>query len=597
MYYAYARVSTKYQKSIEVQLQFLRRDAENIGFKESEIIELYDKDSGAKFEERKSFIYLIEIVKQGDIIGIYSDDRWGRDTEQNVKYFKIICEKGAKLRSGGREISANVASDEFYFSMASAMATFQRQSILNKSKASMDNNRTKGKFLYTGDLFGYRRTKNKNKPIEIYEPEAKWLRYIFEETKKGRSPYDLANELEKIIIEGSTHTLNVWFIRRCLYKPIYMGKYTLKPWLELGWQQYQGTINSTTPITRAQLENVLVDSIYYPPIIEPDDWWYVFDHARRVTRKHAKQYEIRETPYCCTGIYRCPVCANGFVHSFVKKDPYHYEVYQIAKHKKDCTQKQYVTLRKELAEYIVEMCFFFTFTDGTHIGKMFDDRMLGLNMSKDVIENQIKLKEEELAKLKKRISKIGDAILDCEDNDSLKESYEEKADEANKKKKKIEAEINDFKLQRRQVELDIEYLLEEHGNDVMEKFIHETEEGRRNILIDSCTAFADRKKIKVHFRNGMNFEFDNHTLYCHHTQSKPYNFTMTYEEEEILKGSVVVPENDIKIVQLRANDDFSKSVNRINNEWAEKVMKLMDETKENTVELPRNTYELTNSPD
>ena len=82
MYYGYARVSTVEQNdtSIEVQLEFLKHQAEEIG---ESFTPKYEKASGKDVEGRDVLKSLLLSLKYGDILGVYDNSRVGRNTEEN----------------------------------------------------------------------------------------------------------------------------------------------------------------------------------------------------------------------------------------------------------------------------------------------------------------------------------------------------------------------------------------------------------------------------------------------------------------------------------------------------------------------------------
>lgn len=589
MFYGYARVSTAQQNdtSIEVQLEKLKNVAESLN---ESFTPYYEKASGKSIDNRSVFSKLLSEVKEGDIIGVYDTSRFGRNLLENLQAINEITQKGVRIfdYSFNQFINPDDPTSYLNFSINSSIATFQRSMQLKKSREGMQKQRSNGDMYLRGDTFGYNYTIVKGKPVvSINEEEAKCVRYIFEESAKGKSVYKLEQELEHIQFKDSPFKLKQPFIRRMLFKPIYMGYYTEHPYSELGWnmKSVKG-INTVSKITRSMLEKELIKSNFYEPIVSEELWWEVFEKAKTITRTHATQYEYRNTPYELTGIFRCPVCGNGYVHSYVKKVT-EYETYTIAVHKKDCTYKKYINLRKKFAEYMIRACFFLTYLDASHVGKMFEEKQLTLNNEIDEINSQINVIKAKYNELDKEMDNIAEQASTTKIQ-RLRDKLESRGVEIDKEMTKLQKELDlHYKLiEERNEELDD--LVKEKSEDLIEKFIHEDEEGRRNILINACYATVTRELIKVFFKNGIRFDVENHNLYNNkHSSGKPFPFIMYYNDEKILAGTFEPLLGRVNYNPVKSEDIFVESVNKANRELCNKVQSLVDEAIKNTREITR----------
>lgn len=590
MFYGYARISTKKQKdtSIEVQLEYLRREAKNLG---EDFTAVSEKVSGAEFEKRSEFIKIINDSVRGDIIGVYDTSRFGRETGSNLDYLEKIHKKGVRFFNGLKFVDFDNPEDKMMFTVSSAFATYQRDIQTKKSKASTTVSRENGNMTLRGDFFGYTMVKEKGVPkVSINERQAHYIRYIFEESVKGKSVYTLADELKDVTFEDSKVKLNDIFIRRLLFKPIYMGYYTKRPWKQI-FVGYQGRteINTVTPISHAQLEKELVKSNLYEPIVSPELWWRCFDNLRTTTRTHATQFEYRTTPYELTGILRCPYCKAGYVHNFVKKKDIH-EVYQISTHVKGCEHRFFTSIRKNVAEFIMRATFFLTFLDAIHVGKLLNERKALLTEG----ISELKKQEEEVAKRIQEYEKQIDSLIDDATrpnvSEKIKERLYKKADDFQTEVEKLQSSLNSTSIAIREKECEFDELLKEESENVMETFIHQNEEGRRNLYAKYCYATYEKGKLNISYNNGKRFEITTHSCY-RKDDKKNFPFKMYYHDELEATGSLNPALYTLKFDPIEDEDMFTQSYNKAMDKLAEQALQYTKEAYNNTIELPRKTLE------
>lgn len=601
MFYGYARVSTVHQSdvSIEAQLEFLKAEADRVG---EEFTPVSEKFSGTKFETRSEFSKLINKIQKGDTFGCYDTSRFGRDTGENLNYFKILAEKEVKFYCDHRYINYNSATDRMIFSTSSTYATYHRDLQMEKVSLSNVKKRKEGDTWLRGDVFGYYKIKiRKNRLIEINENQAHWIKYIFEETAKGKSVYTLAQELKDVTFPDIHRVikdrgeidfrLTDRFIRRLIYRPIYMGYSLKKSWKELGWtRNNRHEINTVIPITHEQLKEQLVKNVHYPPIVSEDLWWQVFDITRKSTRTHATQFEYRKSPYELTGIFRCPVCHAGYVHSTVKKGKTPHEIYTICVHNKGCEEKKYISIRKEVAEYLMRTSFFLTFLDTKHVGELLNEKKALLTQDIKDIEEQKKEIQKRIGEIDKEMDRIIDKLLNDENlNAGIKKKANLKYEELQKKKEEEEEKL---KLANSLVSMkmgEFDDILKEESEDLIDNFIHEDEEGRRNIYARYCTATLTKQKLEITYTNGMRFVITTHSTF-NKKDKTPFPFQMYYFEELLDTGNIYPIAQKITFDPIEETDLFTKKYNDENDKLAEKVMSLVNEAIENTSEVPRKKF-------
>lgn len=572
IYYGYARVSTdnQHDTSIQVQLKFLKDRADKLGM---EFVIVHEKESGVKFGDRTEFNNMIVKSQSGDIIGVYDASRFGRQTKDNLDYVATLEKKGVGLDCSGRIINYNKPDDKLMFGLSSVIATYQRDIQREKSLKGIQQTKENGDWILRGDLFGYNLSYVRGKPVvTINETEASYVRIMYEEYAKGRSILSLSNEYKNHVFKNTNFKLDVSAISRMLFKPIYMGYYTI-PCLKT----YDSSEKKTKGYTRiaktprSQLEKDLVKSNHYLPIVSEELWWKVHETYRFLNRKHATQYAYRSTPYELTGILKSSCCGTGFVHWNSKKG-YIGELYKINRHKPDCTEKIFKGVRKDLVECVMRMTFFLTFTD-SHCGQFFEERRAYFEKmvedSKDYRKTIEDKKRETLKKKNNLIDYIQQFGADKEINNKIIAINEEL--------EKYEKELKGINESESALDDDIAEYIKLSGEEIIDQFINAlTAEVRRNMYSKYCSAIMSRDTLTVTYENGMKYVVTWHKY--RYMTNKPLPFVISFRDKELDRGTIEPLSKKIAFIHVRETDEFMKAVNDLADKKAEMIMKYLNET-------------------
>lgn len=588
MFYGYARVSTSEQSdtSIEIQLDKLRKVAEEMN---EQFTPMSEKSSGKSTEGRDIFSRLLATITKGDILGVYDISRFGRNMLESLTNLYNISERGARVYdySNRQFVDPNNPSSFLTYNINASIADYQRKMQMQKSRESMQKQREDGDMYLRGDTFGYNSTVIKGKRyISINEEEAKYVRLIYEGIANGMTIGQLAKKYEHVKFRDSKFTLKPHFIRRMIYKPIYMGYYTRTPMSELNWNTGTSrTINTVTKVNRETLEKELVKSNYYEPIVNSNYWWKVFEVQRTRTIPHATPHAYRVSPYELTGIIKCPECGKGFVHCYIKRGGY--EAYTLSVHRADCTFKKYITIRKYIIEYLMRVCFFLTYLDTEHVGKMFVERKEELETDKADITQQIESIRRRYGELDNQLDNLAEQSATTT-IPRFKDKLEKQADSISSEMTTLERDLNYYTQLLRDKETEFEDLLKEESENLIEKFIHADESGRRDIYIKSCNATVSSEWVKIGYNNGLRYKIRNHTIYNEKCRRKPFLFVMEYKGEEILSGSINPDDNVVEItpMEVKGKDkEFIIAVNKHYDELARKVTDYVNQAIAETKEL------------
>lgn len=569
-YYGYARVSTEQQKdtSIEVQLDFLKKQASSLGMK---FEPRFEKQSGKNVDDRAIFKSILSDLKSGDVLGIYDNSRLGRNTEENLKAIEFISLCGAKIHCNGRFIDKDSPQDKMMFTIESAFSTYQRDIQLKKSREGIDAKKSNGDWVLRGDLFGYRTYKTKGKMIaEIDEPAAKVVRFVFDSYLSGKSIFQISKALEDTVVIGHEgQVFTPCFVRRMLLKPIYMGYYTFS---KTDW-------NRITNIGKAELQKDLVKSNIYPPIVSEEKYWKVFDGWRTLKRVHSKQYEYRYSFYEASSLVRCPHCKSRYTHRFRKeRNGKVTEIYTTTGHEKHCPLKIYQAFRKENLEGLLRATLFLTLNSGTEVGMFFADKRDELNSTLEEYKAQAESLNSMLDDIKAKkgriIKAIGDGIFPMEDASSIIAEYNDEIAKLEKSKKAIDKSIA---LQ----EADLFDIMEVSTDDTIQEFIHSSSTFRRNmykkLMLD---AVRDETTMKVEYLNGKKFAI---ALWQRKAKEpKSVKFEMLFNGESQATGTFEFNGMNVVFDEVREVDEFRASYNRYLRDLANKVNGLLRECEENS---------------
>jgi DNA invertase Pin-like site-specific DNA recombinase len=152
--FGYARVSTRRQ-SLDIQVKALKE----AGVKESRIFS--DSATGSN-AEREGLTQLRQKVEENDVILVKKLDRLGRDTADMIQLIKEFNEIGVFLRFLDDAISTEGPMGTMVVTILSAVATAERQRILERSNEGRIEAKSKG------IKFGRKRKIDRDKITSLY---------------------------------------------------------------------------------------------------------------------------------------------------------------------------------------------------------------------------------------------------------------------------------------------------------------------------------------------------------------------------------------------------------------------------------------------
>ena len=135
MLIGYARVSTQDQ-NLELQHDALKQAGCERIFE--------DKMSGAK-AARPGLMEAISFMRLGDTLVIWKLSRLGRSLKQLIETVQLLQEKGIELKSLNESIDTGTATGKLLFHIVAAFAQFERDNMIENTKAGLEAARARGK--------------------------------------------------------------------------------------------------------------------------------------------------------------------------------------------------------------------------------------------------------------------------------------------------------------------------------------------------------------------------------------------------------------------------------------------------------------------
>lgn len=307
---AYVRVSTDDQTeySPAVQLEdILDFAAKNGYYVPQEFIFSDEGISGRTAEKRPGFQAMIRAARKKSnhiqAILVHKYDRFSRNKDDAVLYKALLKKDGVKVVSIKEPIPNDDKFAVIYESMLEAMAEYYSLNLSEEVKKTMRKKAENGDYQSRAP-FGYR---NKGKTLEIYEPEAKIVRYAFESYASGTPMFSIARELNQLgykTIRGNEWEMRT--VRYMLHNVTYNG---YARWTERGKTDW-GYEKNPEIIAKGS----------WKPIID-DDLWSTVQKRLQKQKRHNTPHKRPETEglHWLSGKIKCSNCGRSLVISHRNK--------------------------------------------------------------------------------------------------------------------------------------------------------------------------------------------------------------------------------------------------------------------------------------
>lgn len=513
MFYGYVRKSVEgnTELSLDVQEEFLRKQARELGQTEVEIVR--EIGSGASLDSRPRFKELIEISKSGDIIGVYDSSRFSRNTEDALRVASLLQIKGVRIHVAGKFIDIDSPIDKMLWTIQAGFDSYQREIQNKKSKEGLYKQFETGYAVFNGVLCGYEVTrKGKNVIVNPLEDEAKLIQYIFKSYARGKSTYELGAELFGSPTKRG-HVFDADKVRRILVNPIYIGKYPA----------FRGKSRKLTRYTRDQIEPQLIKSNLYPPIIDEDTFWSCWDRYRNVKQKCAIPWSMRFTVHELSGVMHCFECGKPISHFNRNEGTMVRSNYCMHSHLPSC-KTHYMTLWEDWwLEDLFRLMFNITFMSGDEVGCFFSERQNQLyEDSKEIkkaIDDIVRSNYQVQNKIDRVIDAISDGLISKTEASKRLETLRSEQKAYEDRKKSLEEDLN-------RIEVDIDSFIELSSEDIIDRFPNNRRDFYKR-FIKSAINYGDR--FEVVFMNGKKFTVPK--PFCHYHVVDKITVTVSYTDD------------------------------------------------------------------
>ncbi|MFB5677444.1 recombinase family protein [Paenibacillus terreus] len=272
--------------------------------------ELYEEIvSGGKYEieQRPQLQQMLANIEKYEAIFTVSLDRLSRNGIVSQQIKQMCIDYDIKIITPSQTFDlSNSQEDRLLYDVSSMFATLEYEMIGRRNKYNKLQRARRGEHVVGLPAYGYRRNKTTHK-LEIHEPEAEVVRYIFKLHNEGLGNRKIADMLNS---EGYKprrgHSFRPCNVKRMLANPVYKGRLVLhdrERVKEKGKYSYK-------------VSDTIVTDNAHPAIIPPEEW----DLANRERAERGAQAMIfREKASVKSGasmlkdLLYCGVCGRKLV--------------------------------------------------------------------------------------------------------------------------------------------------------------------------------------------------------------------------------------------------------------------------------------------
>ncbi|MGD7091227.1 recombinase family protein [Bacillus subtilis] len=254
----------------------------------------------SELEKRPKLQELLERIEEFDAILCFEISRLSRNglVSHTVKQYCIDYDKPIITNEGIYDL-ANSSDDRLWFDVESMFSSQEHSKIGKRSKMNKIQMAKAGLDIAGGVPFGYKRNKE-TKKLEIYEPEAEIVRYIFKLHGQGLGSFKIRDILnEKGIKPARGNHWNLPAIKRIIRNEKYKG-----------WNFFNDRkrIKRNGKFTYEIVDTITVEDAH-PPIISPEEW----DNAnieRERRAQVASRIKHKKTVSMVSDLLYCGICGR-----------------------------------------------------------------------------------------------------------------------------------------------------------------------------------------------------------------------------------------------------------------------------------------------
>lgn len=260
--------------------------------------------SGESLSSRPQALAMLEAISTGNYGGVLvmDVDRLGRSSmfEQGL-IFDTFRRYGVKIITPNKVIDPNNDDDEDKFAIESVFARWELKAYKRRSRRGIDKSVDEGSYLANAP-YGYKKTVvNRQPTLEIYEPEAEFVRMIFDMyVNQGVGTLSIANYINALGAHPArSEKFGRGSVAYIIKNPVYIGKTV--------WNKVHYVIENGVRHSYPTPEKKKVTDGIHPPIIDEETW----NRAQEIMKKqwHKKYYD-GTVANPLAGLVRCGNCGR-----------------------------------------------------------------------------------------------------------------------------------------------------------------------------------------------------------------------------------------------------------------------------------------------
>ncbi len=325
---AYCRVSTGMDDQL-VSLETQKSHYENLigSNPEWEYAGLYYDEgiSGTSKEKRPALMQMIADCETGKIDRIMTKSlsRFARNTTDCLELTRKLLDLGITIYFEKENLDTGSMESELLLSIMSSLAESESVSISENSKWSVRHRYENGTFKIGYAPYGYNSVDGE---FVINEEEARWVRWVFEQTLSGKASAAIARELnEKQVPSRKGGNWTPTTIRGMLTNEKYIG--------DCLFQKTYSDFRFKRHVNRGERDQFYAED-HHEPIIRRED----FEAAGALVEQRAREKNIKKNDpryqkrYPFTGKLVCGVCGSGFKRHINSTGSVRYPVWVCKQH-------------------------------------------------------------------------------------------------------------------------------------------------------------------------------------------------------------------------------------------------------------------------
>lgn len=179
-YYGYVRVSTQMQVDEGISLENQKKKIEAWGtLQDKKLVKIFsDKGiSGKKMGNRKGLIELLNVIKEGETLVVYSFSRLSRSVNDFLHITTNLREKGCEIVILKEGLDTTTAHGRFVATLMAALAQLESDIISDRVSDAMQHKISKGEFVGRPP-YGWKLENGKGSGLIEVEEEQKVIKLI-----------------------------------------------------------------------------------------------------------------------------------------------------------------------------------------------------------------------------------------------------------------------------------------------------------------------------------------------------------------------------------------------------------------------------------